>query len=390
VNICCVDINSLLGTKKRCLNLASYNYLGFASNDGPILDKVIASVKKFGVSCVSSRMDLGTIKVHRDTEDLVAKFVGKEDAMVFGMGYGTNSTTIPALVGKGDLVISDALNHSSLVYGCRASGARVKVFSHNNPVSLEKVVRESIIEGQPRMNRPWKRILIIVEGIYSMEGEICKLPEIIAIKKKYKCYLYVDEAHSIGALGKRARGVCDHWGVDPKDVDILMGTFTKSFASVGGYIAADKQVIQYLRTRSFGQIYETSMTPGAMEQAYQSLLCIMGLDGTNIGQQKIIQLRENSNYFRNALRDAGYQVFGDEDSPVVPAMLYFPAKIPAFSRECLRRGIAVVVVGFPATPLLESRIRFCLSASHTRKDLEWAIEQISELGDLLLLKYGAK
>ena len=385
-----ISPESLTGGKKHCLNLASYNYLGFASNEGDILERVVKNVRKFGVSLVSSRMDLGTIKVHRDTEELVAKFVGKEDAMIFGMGYGTNSTTIPALVGKGDLVISDALNHSSLVYGCRASGARVKVFQHNDPVHLEQVVRESIVEGQPRMNRPWRRILVIVEGIYSMEGEICKLPEIIAVKKKYKCYLYVDEAHSIGALGKNARGVCDHWGCDPKDVDILMGTFTKSFASVGGYIAADRGVIEYLRSRSYGQIYETSMAPGAMEQAYRSLLCIMGLDGTNIGRQKIQQLRDNSNFFRKALLKAGYQVFGDEDSPVVPAMLYFPAKIPAFSRECLNRGIAVVVVGFPATPLLESRIRFCLSASHTRKDLEWAISQMEDLADHLLLRYGEK
>lgn len=231
------------------MNLASYNYLGFASNEGPIFDKVIETVRHYGVSCASSRMELGTIPVHRETEKLVAEFVGKEDAMIFGMGYGTNSTTIPALVGKGDLILSDSLNHSSLVYGCRGSGAKVKVFAHNNPKDLEKVIRESIIEGQPRLNRPWRRILILVEGIYSMEGEIVKLPDIVAIKKKYKCYLYVDEAHSIGALGSHARGVCDHWGVDPKDVDILMGTFTKSFASVGGYIAADKAVVDYLRSR---------------------------------------------------------------------------------------------------------------------------------------------
>jgi serine palmitoyltransferase len=379
----------LLGTKKKCLNLASYNYLGFASNEGPILEKVVKTVHKYGVSSVSSRMDLGTIPVHRESEKLVAEFVGKEDAMIFGMGYGTNSTTIPALVGRGDLILSDSLNHASLVYGCRASGARVKVFEHNNPVSLEKVVREAIVEGQPRMNRPWRRILILVEGIYSMEGEICRLPEIIAIKKKYKCYLYVDEAHSIGALGKRGRGVCDHWGVSPNDVDILMGTFTKSFASVGGYIAANKDVIAYLRARSFGQIYETAMTPGAMEQAYQSLLCIMGRDGTNMGQQKLDQLRDNSNFFREALRSAGLQVFGDPDSPVVPAMLYFPAKIPAFSREALKRGLAVVAVGFPATPLLEARIRFCLSAAHTRKDLEWAVKEITQIADDILIRYGS-
>jgi serine palmitoyltransferase len=177
--------------------------------------------------------------LHAQLEKKVAQFVGKEDAIIFDMGYATNSTSIPSLIGKGGLIISDSLNHASIVMGCRSTGAKIKVFRHNDPEDLERVLRQSIAEGQPRTHRDWKKILVVVEGIYSMEGEILRLPEIVAVKKKYKAYLYVDEAHSIGALGKTARGVCDYWGVDPADVDILMGTFTKSFGSVGGYIASD-------------------------------------------------------------------------------------------------------------------------------------------------------
>jgi len=363
--------------------------LGFATNKGEQLEGVVKSLHKYGISLTSARMCVGNSELHKEAERRIAEFVGKESAMIFSMGYGTNSTTIPALCGKGDLIISDSLNHASLVAGCRNSGATVRVFQHNNFQALEKLVRNSIVEGQPLINRPWKKVIIIVEGIYSMEGEICNLPEIVRIKKKYKCYLYVDEAHSIGALGKNARGICDHFGIDPSEVDILMGTFTKSFASVGGYVASSKDVIDYLRSQSYGQIYETSMTPPTLEQVVSSIKMLTGEDGTDIGQKKVKQLRENSNYFRKALLNKGLQVFGDEDSPVIPMMLYFPGKTPAFSRECLKKNIAVVVVGFPATPLLLSRVRFCVSASHTIEDLKWAVDEIEKISDRLLLKYGS-
>jgi serine palmitoyltransferase len=161
--------------------------------------------------------------VHVQLEREVAAFVGKPAALVFGMGFATNSLTLPVLVrGKGTLVVSDALNHSSIVNGVRGSAARVKVFRHNQPEHLERVLRAAIAEGQPRTHRPWNKILIVVEGIYSMEGEVCRLAEIVAIKKKYKAYLYLDEAHSIGAMGRSGRGVAEHLGVDPADIDIMV------------------------------------------------------------------------------------------------------------------------------------------------------------------------
>jgi serine palmitoyltransferase len=378
----------LTGESLRCLNLASYNYLGFADPRGKHVTEVIESLKKYGVSTSSPALELGSTYLHKQLEEMIARFVGKEAALVFGMGYATNSTNIPALADRGDLIISDSMNHASLVMGCRASGAKVKVFKHNDTEDLERVVRESIIEGQPKTHRPWKKIVIVVEGIYSMEGEMCRLPEIVRIKKQYKCYLYVDEAHSIGALGRRGRGVCDFFGIDPKDVDILMGTFTKAFASVGGYIASSKEVIDHLRKTSLGGIYEVSMPPANVQQAISAMKIITGEDGTDLGARKLKALRENANFFRRGLIQRGFQVFGDMDSPVIPMTIYFPAKVPSFSRECLQRGLAVVVVGFPAVSLLSNRVRFCISAAHTKEDLEWALEEIDKIGTKLMMKYG--
>lgn len=380
---------TLIRTSKisRCLNLGSYNYLGFAASDEYCTPRVIESMKKYSPSTCSSRVDAGTTSLHEELEKYVANFVGKPAAIVFGMGYVTNSAVLPVLMGKGGLIISDSLNHNSIVNGARGSGATVRVFQHNTPSHLEEVLRERIAEGQPRTHRPWKKIIVIVEGIYSMEGELCKLPDIIAICKKYKAYTYLDEAHSIGAVGKTGRGVCELLGVDPVDVDIMMGTFTKSFGSCGGYIAGSKELIQYLKYTCPAHLYATSISPPAAEQIISAIKVILGEDGTSRGAQKLARIRENSNFFRSELQKMGFEVLGDNDSPVMPIMLYNPAKIPAFSRECLKQNVAVVTVAFPATPLLLARARICLSASHTKEDLIQALEVISQVGDLVGIKY---
>ncbi|KAG6511681.1 long chain base biosynthesis protein 2a-like [Zingiber officinale] len=371
----------------KCLNLGSYNYLGFAAADEYCTPRVIESLKKYSPSTCSIRVDGGTTDLHTELEELVARFVGKPAAVTFGMGYATNSTIIPALIGKGGLIISDSLNHNSIVNGARGSGAAIRVFQHNNVAHLEKVLREQIAEGQPRTHRPWKKIIIIVEGIYSMEGELCPLAEVIAVCKKYKAYIYLDEAHSIGAVGKSGKGVCELLGVDPADVDIMMGTFTKSFGSCGGYIAASKEVVQYLKYTCPAHVYATSMSPPAVQQVISSLKVILGEDGSSRGSQKLAQIRENSNFFRCELKKMGFEVLGDNDSPIMPIMLYNPAKIPAFSRECLKQNVAVVMVAFPASPLLLARTRICISAAHSREDLLKGLEVISKVGDLVGIKY---
>ncbi|KAG1171442.1 hypothetical protein G6F70_006888 [Rhizopus microsporus] len=378
---------SLTGRTIEATNFSSYNYLGFAQSEGYCADQVETCVNEYGLSSSSTRMEAGTLDIHRALEKQVAQFVGKEDAIVVSMGFATNSTTIPALVNKGCLIISDELNHSSIIFGVRLSGASVRVFKHNNMVDLKNVLREAISQGQPRTHRPWKKILVIVEGLYSMEGSIVNLPELLKLKREYKFYLYVDEAHSIGALGEHGGGVCDFYGINPKHVDILMGTFTKSFGAAGGYIAGDKAVIDHLRLTNHAFTYAETMSPAIIQQVSASMAIIRGQDGTQDGADRIRTLAENSRYFASALRKLGFIVYGDEGSPVIPLLLFNPAKISAFSREMLKRGIAIVVVGYPATPIISSRARFCISAAHTRKDLDEAIRHISEVGDLLMLKF---
>eukprot|EP00043_Microstomoeca_roanoka_P011180 m.105474 g.105474 ORF g.105474 m.105474 type:complete len:528 (-) comp15116_c0_seq1:331-1914(-) len=376
------------GEKNEYVNLGSYNYLGFAENEGPCADHAIEAVKKYGVTCSSSRAELGTCKIHQELEELVARFIGKDAALVFGMGFATNSTNMPVLVEKGCLLISDELNHASLVLGARLSGATIKVFRHNDMDHLEDILRSSIIEGQPRTRRPWKKILIVVEGVYSMEGSLVNLPEVIRLKKKYKAYVYLDEAHSIGALGKTGRGVVEHFGCDVKDIDIMMGTFTKSFGAAGGYIAADKAIIDRLRANSHSQFYAMSMSPPIAQQVISSMHIIMGEDGTTNGRERIKSLARNSTYFRQAAQKMGLIVYGNDASPVIPMLIFHPAKIAEVSRQMKKRGVAVVVVGYPATPIVESRVRFCISASHTREQLDKALQALDEVADLLLLRYS--
>lgn len=377
----------LTGRVFKCLNLGSYNYLGYAEVPGGVHESVRSAVRDWGVASCDVSSSLGRSSIVRQLETTVAQFLGKDDALVVGMGFVTNSQILPAIVGKGDLIVSDALNHASIVVGARSSGASIRVFGHNDPKSLDKTLQEAIISGQPGCAKPWRRILIVVEGIYSMEGESCRLGEIIQVKKKYGAYLYLDEAHSIGALGATGRGVTEHQGVDRRDVDIMMGTFTKSFGAVGGYIAADKDFIANLRQRSAALVNASAMSPICAQHTIWAFKQIAGEDGTKIGQEKIRSLRDNAIYFRRQLKKMGVQTLGDWDSPIIPVMLYNPAKIAAFSRECYHRGLAVVVVGFPATPLLLSRARICLSAAHTREDLDWALAVIDEVAEIIGIKY---
>jgi serine palmitoyltransferase len=374
------------GKKTKALNMGSYNYLGFAENNGPCSKSAIQSIYDYNVGTCSPRQELGTLNVHKKLEKLMAKFLGVEDSITFGMGFATNSMNIPILVTKGCLILSDELNHTSLVLGSRLSGATIKVFKHNDPVDLENKIKNAIIEGHPVTRRPWKKILIIVEGVYSMEGSIVRLPEIIAIKKKYKAYLYLDEAHSIGAVGSTGRGVCDHWGCNPKDVDVLMGTFTKSFGSAGGYIAGSKNLIDYIRMKSHANCYAASMSAPVTMQIIKSLEIIMGLDGTNEGLRRIKQLAENTKYFRDKLVKMGFIVYGNSSSPVVPVMIFMPSKAPFINRKMLEKQIAIVAVGFPATGLTGARVRFCLSASHTREMLDKALKAIDECGEMAGMK----
>ncbi|EGY19389.1 hypothetical protein VD0002_g4954 [Verticillium dahliae] len=376
------------GTTTETLNMSSYNYLGFAQSDGPCADAVEETVKRYGVSFCSTRADAGTSDLSLEVEREIAAFVGKPDAMVFSMGFVTNASSFPALVSKGCLILSDELNHASIRVGARLSGAVIAAFKHNDMHDLEKKLREAISQGQPRTHRPWKKILVVVEGLYSMEGTMCDLPGILELKDKYKFYLFIDEAHSVGALGPRGRGVCDYFGVDPARVDILMGTLTKSFGANGGYVAANKNIIDKLRSTNAATMLGEAPTPSVLMQILSSLRMITGELCLGQGDERLQRIAFNSRYLRLGLKRLGFIVYGHDDSPIIPIALYHPGKMSAFSHEMLKRKIAVVVVGYPATPLISSRARFCVSSAHNKDDMDRLLQACDEVGDILQLKFA--
>lgn len=379
---------NLTGTYTQTLNVSSYNYLGFAQSEGPCADAVEECVRKYGLGACSPRADSGTSDLALEVEREIAEFVGKPAAMVFSMGYVTNAGSFPAMVSKGCLILSDELNHASIRIGARLSGAVIRSFKHNNMEDLEKKLREAISQGQPRTHRPWKKILVAVEGLYSMEGTMVDLPGILVLKKKYKFFLYIDEAHSVGALGPKGRGVCDYFGVDPAEVDVLMGTLTKSFGANGGYVAAEKHIIDGLRLANAATLLGESPAPSVLMQILASLRMITGELTPGQGEERLQRIAWNSRYLRLGLKRLGFIVYGHDDSPIIPIMLYNPGKMPAFSHEMLKRKISTVIVGYPATPLISSRARFCVSAAHNKDDMDRVLAACDEAGDILQLKFS--
>lgn len=217
---------------------------------------------------------------------------------------------------------------------------------------------------------------------------MCDLLGILKLKDRYKFYLFVDEAHSIGALGPKGRGVCDYFGVDASKVDILMGTLTKSFGANGGYVAAEKHIIEKLKSTNAATLYGESPTPPVLMQILTALKIIAGDVMPGHGEERLQRIAFNSRYLRLGLKRLGYIVYGHDDSPIIPIMLYNPAKMPAFSHEMLRRKISVVIVGYPATPLISSRARFCVSAAHNKDDMDRLLAACDEIGNVLQLKFS--
>ncbi|CAH7668877.1 serine palmitoyltransferase, partial [Phakopsora pachyrhizi] len=392
-------------TITQALNIASYNYLGFAQSRGRCAHAVERDILKSGVFSGGSGATVGLMTQHVKAEKLLASFLGVQDSIIISQGFATNSTTLPALVGPGCLIISDELNHASIRFGARLSGAMVRTYKHNNMRDLERVLRNSISHGQTRKLRGWKKIIVAVEGLYSMEGSIVDLPGLLRLREKFKFYLYLDEAHSIGALGPNGRGVCDYYGVDPNRVDILMGTLTKSFGASGGYIAGSKLLIDHLRRKSHSSVYAESLSPAVLTQITTSMKLIAGKDlddqsnasnnaennkdhrSLGEGQIRLKRLAFNSRYLHAGLKKLGFIVPGDMDSPIVPLLVFQPGKLLLFSRLMLQRySIVVVVVGYPATPIVSGRVRFCVSACHTKEDIDKVLIATDEIGEMLGLK----
>lgn len=377
------------GTTTECLNLSSYNYLGFGQSKGKCTEIASNTVKEYGTSGCSSRQVAGTTDLYLRCEKAIADFVGQEDAVLISQGYGTNAFIFACIADTKTLIISDSLNHASTRFGVRVSGASVKVFEHNNTVALEKVIRDAIAQGQPKTHRPWGKIIIAVEGLYSMEGNMCNLPEILRLKEKYKCYLFMDEAHSIGALGPHGQGICDYFGIDPKRIDILMGTLTKSFGATGGYISGSKKIIERIRLDYATNVQGESVPPPVLAQIISSIGIIRGEINPGEGNERLQRLAFNSRYLRLGLKKLGFIVYGSDDSPVIPLLLFLPAKMPAVSRMLYDMNIALVIVAYPATPIVSGRVRLCLSSALTKEDLDYVLTKFSEIGDMIYLKFSS-
>lgn len=355
---------SIEGEEK--INFSTYNYLGL-NGDKRINDFVKNAIDRYGTSVSSSRLLTGEIELHEMLEKKIASMLGTDDAIVFVGGHSTNVNIIGNLVGPEDLIVHDALAHNSSIQGCILSRAKRMHFKHNNMEHLEGVLQ--------RVQGKYRRVLIIAEGVYSMDGDICDLPGLIRLKKQYGALLMVDEAHSFGTLGKCGRGVTSYFGVDPKDVDILMGTLSKSAASCGGYIAGSTSFIRFLRYNSPGFVFSCGITPPNAAAAYKAIELF------EEDPERIERLHENSEYFLKGVKALGYDTGLSADSPVVPIIIGDSVKTLEMSQELFKRGVNALPIIHPAVREDEARVRFFMSAAHTREDLDETLEILTSLRD---------
>ncbi len=346
------------------INYSTYNYVGL-NGDKRINDFVKQQIDKYGTSVSGSRLLTGEIQLHRDLEKKIADFIGAEDAIVQVGGHSTNVNTIGNIVDDQDLILHDALAHNSIIEGCILSHAKRKPFKHNDMTHLESELT--------RLRKKFRRVLIVVEGVYSMDGDICNLPKLIELKKRFGCILMIDEAHSFGTIGDHGRGVTSYWNINPKDVDILMGTLSKSCCSCGGYIAGSKTFIKHLKYNSPGFIFSCGITPSNAAAAYKAI-DIFSNDDTYVKQ-----LKQNSLYFLDQVKKLGFDTGLSCDTPIVPVIIGDSQKAMIMSNKLYEMGINAMPIVYPAVHENEARIRFFLSASHTKEDLDKTIEALKEL-----------
>ena len=345
---------------KKVLMFGSNSYLGL-TNHPKIKEAAIAAIKKYGTGCAGSRFLNGTLDIHVELEKRLARFVGKEEAIIYSTGFQVNLGVISCLTGREDYIIWDELDHASIIEGRRLSFSTQLKFKHNDMASLEKVLK-SCPEDKVK--------LIVVDGVFSMEGDVANLPEIVALAKKYNAAIYVDEAHGIGVFGRQGRGTCDHFGV-AQDVDLIMGTFSKSFASLGGFVATDSITANYLRHNSRSYIFSASITP-ASTAAVSAALDIMESE-----PERIVHLWEMTHYALDGFRNMGCEI-GNTSTPIIPLFIRDNNKTFRITRELFDEGVFVNPVVSPAVPSDSTLIRFSLMATHTKEQLDFALDKIQK------------
>ncbi len=351
---------------KRVLNFCSNNYLGLANHPD-----IVAAAKKatdeMGIGPAAVRSIAGTMTLHVELEKRLAAFKGVEAAITFQSGFTANLATIPALVGKEDVIFSDKLNHASIIDGCRLSGAKIIAYEHNDPASLEEQIKANLSQ--------FRRALIVTDGVFSMDGDIAPLPAIYEVAKKYDILLMVDDAHGEGVLGKGGRGIVDHFGLHGK-VDVEVGTMSKAFGVVGGVVAGKSVIIEWLRQRGRPFLFSSAMT------VPDAAACLAAIDLLEDSTQLVDKLWSNAKYFKAEMKNLGFNT-GASETPITPVMLGEAKLAQQFSRELFEAGVFAMALGYPTVPQGKARIRVMISAAHSQNDLDKGLEAFGKVGKKL-------
>ncbi|MHC4454484.1 MAG: 8-amino-7-oxononanoate synthase [Planctomycetota bacterium] len=346
---------------RTCLSFCSNNYLGLANNP-LIVNAVKDAVEEYGWGAGASRLVSGNMTLHETLENEISLFKEKESAIVFPTGYMANIGAISSLVSKGDLVICDKLNHASIIDGCRLSGADFRVYAHCDIEKLENILKKS-------SNYPRK--LIVTDSVFSMDGDLAPLPDIVSIASKYKAIVMVDEAHGTGVFGKKGRGVVEHFNLN-KEIDIIMGTFSKAIGSLGGYVCGDVDLINFLRNKARSFIYTTALPPAVCAASIAGLKLI----------QKQPSLREslwdNIRYLKDKLTLLNFNVITSE-SPIIPILIGDADKAVSVSKALYEKGILIPAIRPPTVPANSSRLRMTVMSTHTQDDLDKLLDALSDV-----------
>ena len=348
---------------KEVINLSSNNYLGLANN--PRLKKAaLEAIEKWGVGAGAVRTIIGTMSIHEELERKLAEFKHVEAVLVFQSGFTANAGAIPAVVDKGDVIISDELNHASIIDGCRLSRADVVRYKHSDMADLERVINE--------VKDKYNTKLIITDGVFSMDGDIAKLPEIVELAEKYDCLTYVDDAHSSGVLGKSGRGSADHFGLHGR-VDIQIGTLSKAIGVVGGYVAGNKNLIDWLNHRGRPFLFSTAAPPSV------AAACLEAINILSESSELTDRLWDNARYLKNGLNKLGFNT-GKSETPITPVMAGEDRKAIELSKRLFEEGVFAQSIVVPTVPRDGARVRTIVTAAHTKKDLDDALNAFEKVG----------
>ena len=348
---------------KKVLNFCSNNYLGLA-NHPKLVAAAQQAVQKYGVGPAAVRSIAGTMGLHLELERRLAAFKGVEAAITFQSGFNANLATIPALVGREDVIFSDRLNHASIIDGCRLSGAKIIAYEHCDAGALETIIQENLAQH--------RRAIVITDGVFSMDGDVAPLPEIYAVARKHDLLLMVDDAHGEGVLGRGGRGIVDHFNLHGK-VDIEVGTLSKAFGVVGGVVAGSATIVEWLRQRGRPFLFSSAVT------VPDAAACLAALDILEASTELVDKLWENTRYFKAGMKKLGFDT-GLSTTPITPVMLGEAPLAQQFSRQLFENGVFAMAIGYPTVPQGKARIRVMISAAHARDDLDKGLEVFAGVG----------